>query len=290
MRVIPLIVKRNLIRTFRSKGAVLIVALMSILPAIMLLVLGDMWMIPMLSYTVGDTDIAWTILRANIVAITLSVAAFTAPVSILGLVSEDFEKKTIHNFLTAPIKRSHISLSYIISGVLFGLIIHLFILVVSQIFLFMAGDGFLGIGTIIKLLLFSILILTALSTIFFYIMSNVKSVQTSGAMTGLIGGFSPILGGVYIQLSLFPPMIGTILNFLPFAHTLSLFKRIMILPLVNQFNLSSLVESNLFDEMTINLQMFGRVISPTISISIIIFSMIIFGVLNVFRFKNLKKK
>lgn len=290
MRVIRLIIKRNIIRTFRNRGAVLIVALMSLLPAAMLLILGNMWMIPMLSSIVGETEIAWTILRSNILAITLSVAVFTAPVSILGLVSEDFEKKTIHNFLTAPIKRSNISFGYIISGVLFGFIISVFILVLGQIFLLIAGDGFLGIVTVIKLLLYSLLVLTSLSTIFFYIMSGIKNVQTSGAITGMIGGFAPILGGVYIQLSLFPPLVGTILNFLPFSHTLSIFKRQVMLPLVDKYELTNQIKETLFDSTTVNLRMFGEVINPFISIAVIVGSMIIFGGLSVLRFKNFKKK
>lgn len=290
MRVIHLIVKRNIVRTFRNKGAVMIVALMSLLPAVMLLIMGNMWMVPMIDYIVEDTAIAWTILRANILAITLSVAAFTSPVSILGLISEDFEKKTIHNFLTAPIKRSHISISYIISGVLFGLINSIFILVLGQIFLLISGDGLLSIFTITKLLLFSILVLTSLSTIFFFILSGVKNVQTSGTMTGLIGGFAPILGGVYIQLSQFPPMVGTILNFLPFSHTLSVFKRQMMIPLIDKFEIPNQVRDSLYDSTTITLTMFGESVSPIVSISVIVGIMIIFGGLSILRFQTLKKK
>lgn len=289
MRVIRLIVKRNIVRTFRNKGAVLIVALMSLLPAIMLLGLGEIWMIPMVSYIVEDTDLAWEILRANILAITLSISAFTAPVSILGLVSEDFENKTIHNFLTAPIKRKYISFSYIISGVIFGFIFSVIIIVIGQTLLLLSGDGFLGVYTIVKLLLFSILVLTSLSTIFFYIMSGVRKAQTAGAITGMIGGFAPILGGVYIQLSLFPSSIGTFLNFLPFSHTLAVFKRLAISPEINNFGLAKEVEETLYDSLSINLEMFGEAVSPIISIVIIFACILIFGGLSVLRFSNFKK-
>lgn len=290
MRVIKLFIRRNIIRTFRNKAVVLVVAMMALLPAVMLLVLGKTWMIPILTSVVEDAEIAWTLLRTNIVAVMLSVASFTAPTAILGLVSEDFENKTIHNFLTAPIKRSHISYSYIISGVLFGLIINLIVLVIGQIFLFAVGDGFLGVLTIVKLLLFSILVLISLSTVFFYIMSGVKNVQASGVMTGMIGGFAPILGGVYIQLTMFPALVGSILNLLPFSHTLSILKRIVILPLVDKFALTGEVQEALFDSLTIDLHMFGKIVSPTISAVVIIASMLIFGVLNVLRFNALKKK
>lgn len=290
MRVMGSIVKRNIVRTFRNKGAVIIVALMSLLPAVMLLMLGDIWMVPMLTSIVGDIDVAWTLLRANILAITLAISAFIAPVSILALVCEDFENKTIHNFLTAPIRRRYISLSYIISGVIFGFIFSIIILLLGQILLLLSGDGFIGIFTIAKLLLFSILVLTSLSTIFFYIMSGIRRVQTAGVMTGLIGGFSPILGGVYIQLSLIPSFVGTILNFLPFSHTLSLFKREMIVPIVDKYGLTNDVKETLFDSLTIDLQMFGEVVSPIISISILVGCIIIFGGLSIVRFNNLKRR
>lgn len=290
MRVIHLMVKRNLLRTFRNKGAVIIVSLMSLLPAVMLLIMGDFWMVPIFTSIVEDTEIAWTLLRANILAITLAMSSFTAPVSILGLVSTDFENKTIDNYLTAPIKRSHISLSYIISGVLFGLVFSVFILAVGQGFLLMTGDGFLGFKTLLTMLLISLIILAALSTVFFYIMSGVKNSQTAGAMTGLIGGFAPILGGVYIQLSLFPELIGTIINFLPFSHALTLLKRQTILPVIAKNNLSSEMKEAVINFASIELKMFGQVVPSSVSIIVILSSMIIFGGLSVYRLLNLKKK
>jgi len=128
-------VRRNLIRTFRNPGAIILVSLMTLLPATILFIMGDFWMVPIFTSIVNDVEIAWSLLRANILAITLVMSSFTAPVSILGLISTDFENKTIDNYLTAPIKRSHISLSYIISGLLFGLVFSVFILIVGQFFL-----------------------------------------------------------------------------------------------------------------------------------------------------------
>jgi len=290
MRVIHLMVKRNLVRTFRNKGAVIIVILMSLLPALMLLVMGDFWMVPIFTSIVNDTEIAWSILRANILAITLAISSFTAPVSILGLISSDFENKTIDNYLTAPIKRSYISLSYIISGILFGLVYSVFIIIIGQALLLLVGDGFLGITTIVSMLSISLLVLASLSTIFFYIMSGVKSVQTAGAMTGLMGGFAPILGGVYIQLSLFPAAISTIINFLPFSHALTLMKRQTILPLTENSDITTEMREGIIEFTSIELKMFGEVVTPTISIIVIIASMILFGSLSIYRLLNMKKK
>ena len=290
MRVIHLMVKRNLVRTFRNKGAVIIVILMSLLPAMMMLIMGDFWMVPIFTSIVEDTELAWSLLRANILAITLAMSSFTAPVSILALVCSDFENKTIDNYLTAPIKRSHISISYIISGVLFGLVFSVFIIGLGQVLLLLTGDTFLGVSTIIKMLSISLLVLTSLSTIFFYIMSGVKNVQTAGAMTGLIGGFAPILGGVYIQLSLFPDAVSTIMNFLPFSHALSMMKRQTILPIIENHNLSMEMQEGVIDFASLELKMFGEVVSSTTSVIIILSSMVLFGSLSIYRLVHLKKK
>jgi len=247
--------------------------------------MGDFWMVTIFTSIVNDTEIAWSILRANILAITLAISSFTAPVSILGLISSDFENKTIDNYLTAPIKRS-----YIISGILFGLVYSVFIIIIGQALLLLVGDGFLGITTIVSMLSISLLVLASLSTIFFYIMSGVKSVQTAGAMTGLMGGFAPILGGVYIQLSLFPAAISTIINFLPFSHALTLMKRQTILPLTENSDITTEMREGIIEFTSIELKMFGEVVTPTISIIVIIASMILFGSLSIYRLLNMKKK
>ena len=166
MNVIYNITKRNLVRTFRNKATVMIVLMMSLLPGVLLFIMGEIWMVPIFTDIVGDSDVAWSLLRANIIAITLSLAVFTAPVSILSLVTEDYDKKIMHNFLIAPIKRAHISISYILSAVLFGLSIIGALLVFGQIILFLTGDGFLGFSVLLKLIGLSLLVLASISTIF----------------------------------------------------------------------------------------------------------------------------
>jgi multidrug/hemolysin transport system permease protein len=260
------------------------------LPAVILLVMADVWMGPILTSIVGDEGLAWTILRANILAITIALVSFTAPVSILGLVTEDFDKKTIDNFLTAPIKRSQISISYIVSGVIFGFIITLIMLLIGQTLLIVSGDGLIEFTAVLKLLLLSLLALTSLSTIFFFIVSNVKSVQVAGSMTGLMGGFAPIMGGVYIQLSQFPMVVATILNLFPFSHTLALFKRILITQLIEDNSLSSAIKESLFEILTIDLEMFGNTVSPMLSIMILVVGLLIFGGLSVLKLSKMKNK
>ena len=281
--------KRNMLMFLRRKANIILAVSMALLPAMFLLLLGDVWQIPLIEYYVGGIENAWSILRMNAFAVTLFMVALIVPFNVMSIMSEDYDSKALSNFLTSPLKRSQISISYILSSLSIGMLSIIITMIIGQILLFIFGDGFIGISIIIELLTLSLFVITSLSSVYFFIQSFIKTSSVSKGATGLFSGLSPQLAGIYFPLTMLPFTIQSVIHLLPISHSARLFREVLLLPtLKNYSDATALV--GLSESLGIKMYMFENNVSMLSSLLVLFIYLLVFGFLSLKRLKKQKQK
>ena len=219
------LVRRNIKIFYRTKGniffsclAVIIVVALHF--AIFRDVYTDNWVsitshIPGLS--VERTDLLW-LSDSLMFAAIIHIGAVTISLTVLGLMVADRESNALSDFLVAPIRRSHLLASYLISSILVCFAILLGFIVFFQIyFLIVYGlsftlvqIGLIFLGTVGSVMFGNIFMLLLIS--FF---KKQQTLSPVGAIVGVLMGF---VTGAYIPLGMFGEIIGNMFSALPFAQ------------------------------------------------------------------------
>jgi len=281
--------KRNMLMFFRRKANIILAVSMALIPASFLLLLGGVWQIPMIEYYVGGIENAWSILRVNAFAVTLFMVALIVPFTVMSIMSEDYDSKALSNFLTSPLKRSQISLSYILSSILVGMLLIIITMIVGQILLLICGDGFIGISIVIELFSLSLFVITSLSSVYFYIQSFIKTTSASKGANGLFSGISPQLAGIYFPLIMLPATIVSVIHFLPISHAARLYREVLLLPTLKKYiDIAALAEIS--ESFGIKIYMFENNLSMVSSLLVLLIYLLVFGFLSLKRLKKQSQK
>ena len=147
------LVSRNLKIFFRDKGAVIFSLLgVLIVAGLNVLFLGDAY-----ADSLKDFEGAKNIVSSWVMAGLLAITSVTTTMGAFGTMVQDKERKIFKDFYCAPISRSSITLSYIISSAVVGLIMTGVVLVIALVYLTMNEAITLSALMIIQLIVVSIL-------------------------------------------------------------------------------------------------------------------------------------
>ena len=224
------LIKRNLYLYFRDRSAVLF-SLLSVFIVILLMLvfLGDMnknelvQLINHLHGTISDADANHIIVMWTIAGI-LSVNAFTIPVTMIGMYVKDKEDHKLESLYTAPISRSMITSSYLVSSIICSMLMSLLILLLSNLYVSFSGYYFLTISSLFTVLFYLIIDIMVSSALVLLIAQWVKSDRAWGAFSTLAGTLSGFVGGIYLPMGLLPQFVQNILKAMPFIHESALLR------------------------------------------------------------------
>lgn len=226
MRIVAIMMKRNMLLFFKDKTAVFF-SFMAVIIVLFLYVcfLGDMMIKPLeQSFPTTARELSDTWIMAG----TLGIVSLTTSLSVLGIVIHDKSNHIIDDFRISPISKMQISLSYILSTILITLFISLVTLGIAQVYIVAYGGHFFSLKTLVKL--FGVMLLSILSctSMLYFFMSFFHNDTSFSNVTTIIGTLSGFLMGIYVPIGSLPSFLQNIIMYFPPSHGAALFRHVMM--------------------------------------------------------------
>jgi multidrug/hemolysin transport system permease protein len=229
--------KRNIKLYFKDHSAVFF-SLLSMLIVIMLMVffLGNMANASILNAVkdIPGRDLATDTLRVKemvylwTVAGIITINAASVTHSFYTNMIKDRGDNKLNSILVMPIKRSHITASFVFGAWFVSVIMGCLTLLVTQIIGVFRGFEVLSFVTILKVLLIISLNALVYASIMFFFASIVKSESAWGAIGIIIGTLSGFLGGIYLSVGDLSEGVVKVLKCFPFIYGTSALREVML--------------------------------------------------------------
>ncbi len=221
--------KRNLKLYFRDKSAVffsLLAVIISI--GLYVLFLGDVYT-KEISGNDGMTGYAREIMDNWVMAGTIAAAGITVSLGVLGTVIEDRARKITKDFYVSPMKRSAMTVGYIICAYVVSVFMTMFTFLLSQIYMKWNGGSFLAAERIPKLL--GVLLITdfaATGMMAFFVSLFQSSLQAYSSASTVVGTLVGFIMGIYLPIGMYPSFVQWIIKCFPISHGAVLLRKIMM--------------------------------------------------------------
>ncbi|MGI6175534.1 MAG: ABC transporter permease [Christensenellales bacterium] len=281
------LLKRNLWIFFRDKSSVFF-SLLSVFIIIGLyaLFLGDVW-------TQGFSELgnARPLMDHWIMSGLLAVTSITTTMGAFGIMVEDRSKLLTKDFYSSPLKRNVLAGSYIMTAFVVGVIMSVVALVVMEIYLVAMGNALLSFVTFLKvfgLILLSTLASTSMVLLLVSFLKSLNAFSTASAILGTMIGF---VTGIYMPIDILPGAVQHIVRAFPISHAATLFRQvIMEAPLQQVFAGAPAGTSASFEKMMgVTLYVGDTIITPLVSILILIVTAVLFYCLAAFNLSRKRK-
>ncbi|MFB8147572.1 ABC transporter permease [Microbacterium sp. NPDC056003] len=155
----------------------------------------------------------------------LLITTVTTGLGGLAVLVDDDQSGRFRDFVVSPLRRSQFVLGYLLSAVAVALVLSVFVLVVSILYLGVLRGTWLGAAAIARsfaIVALSCVAFTAFSALI------VSFVRTNGAFSGLATIVGTVLGFIaaaYIPIGVFPEGVANVVAALPFAQAGMLLRR-----------------------------------------------------------------
>ncbi|MDD3478279.1 MAG: ABC transporter permease, partial [Candidatus Izemoplasmatales bacterium] len=198
---------------------------------------------------------------------------------------DDREKKTVRDFLSSPMKRSALVLSYILSAMVIGLFMSLFTFVLAEIYIVLHGS-ILPFVSILKVLGIVILNVAASSAMAFFLLSFIKSSNAMTALSIVVGTIIGFLTGIYIPMGNLNEGLQTIIKFFPPSHAAVLLRQVMM---DHAMSLDTL-PSEVLRFLGVQFEIGGNVVSGWIHLLFLVATFLIFYAMSILLVSKRKEK
>lgn len=229
-----------------------------------------------------------TMVNEWLVAGLLSMIAVSTTLGAYGIAVKDQESKVQADFLTAPLSRATIQLSYVLNAFIIGCIFSFIALLGCEIFIVTTGGKILSFGDFIQvlsILFLSVLLASVFNLFLSLFVSTQNAFSTLGTIVGTLLGF---LCGVYVPLGALPSFAQLIIMYFPISHTTLLLR--------NAFMESSI--ANVFDGVPVSYvedykmnygivyELNGHILSSTTSLIVIVCTIVVLSLASMILFKR----
>lgn len=154
----------------------------------------------------------------------------TVTMSTMSDMVTDKETHMFEDFFVAPIKRSSIVVSYIVSAIIIGTMMATLTLFLGFLYLGIVESYWYTPLTLLSafgVILVSVSVFSALS---YYIVSFVKTTSAAGTVNTLIGTLIGFFAGIYVPVGAFSKSFQNIISLNPAAQLASLLRQILTKP------------------------------------------------------------
>jgi multidrug/hemolysin transport system permease protein len=230
------LIKRNLWVFFRDRSAVFFSFLsVIIIIALYALFLADT-QVKSLTSMVGDVDDIRFLVDSWIMGGLLAVNTVTVSLGALAVMVQDQENKAMRDFMTAPIRRTTIVLSYIISAIIIGVVITVVGLFVMEIYIMLAGGQMLSMAAMAKTIGILLLCVINSTAMLFFITSFVRSSTAFSTVSTITGTMIGFLAGIYVPIGVLPQGVQYVIEIFPTSHGAVMLRQLfMEVPLAKVF-------------------------------------------------------
>ncbi|MEE0060222.1 MAG: ABC transporter permease [Acutalibacteraceae bacterium] len=218
------LISRNLKIFFRDKGAVIFSLLgVLIVAGLNILFLGDAY-----TDSLADFEGAKNIVSSWVMSGLLAITSVTTTMGAFGTMVQDKERKIFKDFYCAPISRSSITLSYIISSAIVGLIMTGIVLIIAVVYLTANEAITLSATMFIKLIATGVLTALSNTAMVLFLVSLVNSSKANGALSGVISALIGFVTGIYLPIGNLPEGVQYVVKCFPTSHSAVLFRQILM--------------------------------------------------------------
>lgn len=217
------LIRRNLKVFFKDKAAVLFSLLaVFIIIGLYALFLGNAWL--------GDLPEKGGRLLINswLISGLLAVISVTTALGAFGIMVEDRAARIAKDFYAAPISRGKITLGYLLSVLIVGLIMSVLALVLCEGYILLGGGEILSLAAMAKVL--GVILLSTLSStaMMGLIVSFFKSQNAFAAVSTIVGTLVGFVAGIYLPVGTLPGAVQTVVKVFPVSHAAALLRQIIM--------------------------------------------------------------
>ncbi len=222
------IIKRNLLRYKSEK----INIFFSLLGPLLVLVVYMIFLKASMLDTITEAGLSESVLYIWIISGAICIATLTTPQIVIGYRIEDVEDGKIKDFLASPIKKHEISLGYIISSVLVGIITTTIILLITQVCLFILAEP-LSLIALLKTIFVIIISVIMNASVLFFLSSFFKGTTAWSSFCTLTGTLIGFIVGMYIPLRILSDGLQTLFTTFPQTVSMGLFRVAMLKDIID---------------------------------------------------------
>jgi multidrug/hemolysin transport system permease protein len=209
----------------------------------------------------------------------------------VGTMVEDKTKKIRKDFVASPLSRSSMTGGYILSTIIIGIVMSLVTLVIAEIYILINGGSLITLPDLLKLFGLILLATFSNSAIVVFLVSFFNTMNAYGTASTLIGTLIGFLTGIYLPIGMFPNAVQWAIKLFPPSHAAVLMRQVMMrLPVQRVFaGAPQKLATDFKQHMGMELTFGNQVISPSVSILILVGAAIVFYLLalwNLSRKKN----
>jgi len=156
----------------------------------------------------------------------LMVSSVTVPLGFLGTMVSDKDLKKASDFYVSPLKRSSILASYLLASVIVTMVLNGINLLLGLSLIYVNASVMLPALAIAQTLLVMLLMSAMFSAMMFYIVLHLKTENSHGTLSTLVGTLIGFLGGLYVPPAALSATINTFLSVLPPLQMTSLIRHV----------------------------------------------------------------
>jgi len=284
------LIKRNLWVFFRDRSAVFF----SFLSVIIIIGLYALFLadtqVQSLKSMVGDVAGIRFLVDSWIMGGLLAVNTVTVSLGALAVMVRDQETKAMRDFMTAPIRRTTIVLSYIISAFIIGVVITIVGLFVMEIYITIAGGQLLSAAAMAKTIGVLLLCVINSTAMLFFITSFVRSSTAFSTVSTITGTMIGFLAGIYVPIGVLPQGVQYVIEIFPTSHGAVLLRQLfMEAPLAKVFeNAPAAVLEEYNKVFGVQFYVGGEPISNQLMVLYLVVVTVVFVLLSIWRVRKMK--
>ncbi|HEX3023405.1 MAG TPA: ABC transporter permease [Lachnospiraceae bacterium] len=236
MKTITQLIKRNMLVYCKNRANLFFSFLtMFIIIALQLVFLGNMNVKEVestLANLGGVRDVAQdhanavNLIYSWVIAGILVVNSVTVTLNVIGIMTEDEDKKRLTSFFVAPISRTKLIISYISTGIIMGIFFSLVALLISEIVIVAAGGYLLSVSQLLKAVGLLVIIVFSAACLTFFIAIFVHSVSAFNGLSTVIGTLIGFVTALYLPMGMLPESVQNVLKLFPILHGSSLMRSV----------------------------------------------------------------
>lgn len=216
----------------------------------------------------------------------LSIIGVTSTLTAFGIYVRDMERKVLADFLTTPLSRLSIQMSYVVNAIVIGFILSIMGLISCQLFIVLMGGEwftFIKLTKLIGIVMLSVLLCSSFNLLLTLMVSTETALSTVSTIVGAAIGF---LCGVYVPLAAVPNVVQNIIMLFPISHTAVLFRQVLMEDSLNSVFIGAVeAKQNYTFDFGINYRWGDLTFSSMHSILYILLFTVIFLVFAIWRYR-----
>ena len=274
-------------KVFRRERTTVFFSLLSVMIVILLYALFlRETQIDSIAQMIERTNALEAMVNEWMVAGLLSILAITTTLAAFGIYVQDLETKRAEDFLTMPISRGQLLISYVINSFIIGSVFTTIAFVGCEIFLVSTGAEWLDLNTSVKfigVLLFAVILASTFNLLCALLVKSLTAFSTLSTIIGTVIGF---LCGVYVPMGALPEYVQKFMIYFPLSHPTVMLRELFMHDSLNTvFNGVPQAKEEYMSLYGVTYEWNNHVISQPAHLSFIVIAAILFCSLSILIFK-----